>query len=264
MIGSHLHATCFVVSTGRTGTLALSEYLGQGFSDVSSFHEPTPSAVLRLTANLRASGRLPSGATETLLRWSRRRLVDSIRSGTYVEVNPYLWALVEVLPKVFHRPILVHIVRDPRTYVPSALNSGALHGLKWLASRTIPYWFVRPGQIDATLRGGEPMSNIERFSWGWTLANREISSHANRFSSRYHRVRFEDLFAPDASGLRRLGRDLGLREVPGQLRQLVRQRRNASRYATTLPWAQWPARDRAALYRHCFPLATDYGYSSTA
>lgn len=262
-IGRHLDQVVFIVSTGRTGTTAVARCLNEAFVGVRALHEPRPTRHLRLASNAYLCGRLSARRVADLLVAGRRRLCDRIAEPVYVESNPCLHGVVEVLPDVFDRPRIVHVTRDPCTYVVSALNFGAQRGLKRLLAAWLPYWVLKPEQIDpAATRRWAAMSPIERFSWAWRATNERLERAAGTFGDRYVRIRFEDLLRRDGAGVRRLATWLGLAERPAKLEPLLAAPVNRSHGRYVPRWDGFDQADRDALLRHCADLMPRYGYAA--
>jgi hypothetical protein len=179
----------------------------------------------------------------------------------YLEANPYLYGFASVLDRVFARVRVIHLVRDPRSYVTSAINSGAASGLKGLVASTFPFASLQPHRAEPQcFSAAKDWSPVERFAWGWTFVNRRLASVADHFGDRYRRVRYEELFRPDGRAARELADWLELREIPGRLELLLRSPVNASRGSRIGPWERWSDGERAHLFAHCGELMQDLGY----
>src|SRR5215213_2768484 len=137
-----------ILSTGRTGTKALALYFNTSYDNVTALHEPRPSRHLRLLSNrAMAKGMTADDAVRTLSK-ARSSLLASLTRPIYLESNWYIYAFLDALRPVFGpRTQVLHVVRDPRTYVPSMLNYGTYKGLKAIATKLLPYWYIRPEQM---------------------------------------------------------------------------------------------------------------------
>jgi hypothetical protein len=76
---------------------------------------------------------------------------------------------------------------------------------------------------------------------------------------RYRRFRFEEIFSPDAEGLRDLVRWIGLEPTDALLRE-ARQPVNPSGGRTLPRWQEWPAAELENVYALCAELMERYGY----
>ena len=124
----------FIVSSGRTGTKAIAQHLSRCYPNVWAAHEPSPSWRLRMATTRALCGKASREELRSMLVRLRGDLVGRAAQRIYVESNPYLSGFVEVLGEVFEDARVVHVVRDPRTYVRSGVNFGAFSGLKKLAA----------------------------------------------------------------------------------------------------------------------------------
>ena len=250
--------TAFILSSGRTGTQFLARYLDANFSEVCARHEPWPGWLLRIAGHAHLAGRLSRKTLVSLLKRVRRRYVDPLQADLYVESNPYLAGFVDVLDAVWEDPVVLHIVRDPREQVRSSLNHGTARGVKGALNRWLPHW-------SPDVRGILPLDGtptwLERTAGLWRIVN-EALEHGGERCAHYHRFRYEDLFAPDHSGLRALCGALRL-SAPGPDAPFdLDQRVNAARGSEVPGWERWPAADCRALERICGALMQRYGYGS--
>ncbi len=261
LLNSNLNTTAFVVSTGRTGTKAIARYLSDCFEDVTALHEPKPSRQLRMASTARLAGRKSKEQLSSLLASSRRTIVGDLSTGTYVESNPFLYGFVDVLPEVFSQPHLLHVVRDPRTMIRSALNFRSQRGIKWVLSSFWPNWIIKPELIDANpTRTWNQMSHVERIAWYWATINRHIQQSAAETELPTRREKFEDLFQTDGTGIRQLADWLKLKERPGKLDTMLQKKVNASQSQEIDLWQDWSQENRDFVYQHCGELMSEYGY----
>ena len=251
-----------ILSTGRTGTKALAHFFNTTYDNVTALHEPKPSRHLRLLSNRAiAKGMTPAAAVRALSS-ARSSLLASLTRPVYIESNWYLYGFLDALRPVFGaRTQVLHVVRDPRTYIPSMLNYGTYRGLKAVATRFLPYWYSRPEQVlrDPPKRWAQ-MSEAERLAWHWHVANREIDRAATMFGDDYRFMRYEELFAPDGSGLARLLPWIGLGENPALLEKIRGERVNASTGRGNAAWAKIDPEARRAVIEMCGRQMEQYGY----
>lgn len=252
----------FVVSTGRTATRALASWLERYIVNVAAWHEPFPSRLLRPLCNAHAAGTVPETWLVRALRiciGSRRARADG---RTYIEASPYLRACVELLPRVLDDPFVLHIVRDPRSYVTSYMNHGAFVGFKGVAGAAIPYWQLKPEHLGkAEGRTWASMSPHERICWRWENLNALIEHGAEQLPpARYLRVRFEDIVDPACGGLRPVLDWLGLETVPGLRSPALDLRENRSHRAVHPRFEEWSGEMRSVLELHCRERMIRYGY----
>lgn len=200
-----------------------------------------------------------------VLSKARKRLSDDHGKIFYIESNAYLFGFLEVLDQVFERPHIVHITRDPRSMVRSALNFGSQRGIKRILSAAITDWMIKPECVEPEQgKTWRNMSPIERYAWFWRIINGHLNQGENLFGERYLRIRFEDLFQSDGAGIRELANWIGLREREGILSGLLATKFNASRGTETPTWDQWSDSDRDIVAEQCGALMQQYGYVTIA
>jgi len=261
LLGQNLDRVVMILSTGRTGTTALAEYLNEGFSGVCAVHEPRPSWRLRIAAHKYMAGKLSREQAVQAYVGAREKLVRQLQQPVYVESNPFLVGFLDILGEVFCQPRIVHVVRDPRTMVRSALNFGVHRGLKRWSAEMVPYWVIRPEQMEREpeQRWNE-MTPLEIRAWIWGMKNAYLGQGAELYGENYLRVRFEDLFREGGAGLRELAAWIGLTEKPGMVDKLLEKKVNASRPTGMPAWEAWNEADRQQLLRYCGKLMGEYGY----
>jgi hypothetical protein len=245
--------TVLIVSSGRTGTQFLAHYFDANYANVVGRHEPRPRYRVRLAANAHAAGAFSRDRLVALLARKRRNTIDPLDAELYVESNPFLWGAVDVFDEVFDEPAIVHVVRDPREQVRSALNHGTGAGLKALANRFVPYWYpALPGSPDAG-------SWLGRAASLWSVVNLRLRDEGARCAD-YQVVRYESLFDEEKSGLRDLCGRLGL-EYRGAGSPVDPARPINVAAGDVLPgWREWSDQQCALLEQIAGPLMSEYGY----
>jgi hypothetical protein len=257
----HVKNVVLIVSTGRTGTKAIATHLDTAYSQVKALHEPPPTRfLLRRTANKYLCGRISRDELARVLTDQRRALVEETVEDVYVESNPGLAGFLDVFGDVFPDFQVLHVVRDPRTYVVSALNWGVFRGAKHLLARYLKYWLPKPEYMQ---NSSEPkwrdMSGAERLSWHWKLINQHLDRAATMYPDRYLRMKFEDLFARDGSGMAKFVESIGLPFTEQITLSANAGNVNASR-GEPIRWKDWNDDDKRAVLRYCAPQMRAYGY----
>ena len=126
----------------------------------------------------------------------RQGLIKQLDSGIYVESSGHMYGALDLLREVFPKSKIVFIIRDPRDFVRSALN-------------TLEYILYGPLDIDLlklSLRAKylsddpysqkwEQMSKFEKYCWYYNYLNKFVFSKLES-SENFKVYRFEDLFNP--------------------------------------------------------------------
>ncbi len=253
-----------VLSTGRTGTMALAQYFQDCYGDVTALHEPRPSRRLRLVSNRYLCGQINREKLIEAFARRRRKLFARIDTPVYIEANNFLHGFLDAFDELFDSPRIVHVVRDPRTFIRSWINFGVFRGRKGLAVRYMPYWLLKPELLDrGASRRWKDMSPYEKLAWYWTAINSELNRGESLFGERYLRLRFEDLFAGAGESLCDLAEWIALPRQSGLAERSRTDRVNASRRDGCPDWDRWSEQERQDVLDHCRELMDYYGYDGT-
>ncbi|MEZ4316406.1 MAG: hypothetical protein R3F61_02830 [Myxococcota bacterium] len=242
----------FVISAGRTGTVFLTHVIEQ-HTGAFCVHEPRGSRSNLVLANFR---NLVGPGTPVIRKRFRDRLqrrVDRLPEGTpYIEVNPMLCALTDVLAEQVSPLHVVHLTRHPVGWVRSMRAFKASTKFRHVidyAPFANPYPVPRPA-------GWVSASRVEKALWRWRYCNEQLLELAPR-CDRYVHARYEDLFhADDAVRLDTLQRILdcvGI-EVPPTQAWLAKEPRNPA------PPVERVDVDPELVRSICGPLLDRWGY----
>lgn len=244
----------FILSAGRTGTVFITRAIEAHLPGVVSVHEPRGSRTALVLANTRNLVGVGTPVVRRLFVERLQRRLDRLPAGTrYVEVNPMLVSLTDVLADAIRPLRLVHLTRDPTDWVRSIRKFKASTKFRHVidyAPFANPYPSPRPpGWLSA--------SRIERALWRWRYSNEQILAIQPRCTS-YVRCRYEDLFAADRElqleTLRTIVAGLGIDDAVGGdwLDTSVRANPAPSGERVEVP--------AELVERICGPLARQLGY----
>jgi hypothetical protein len=250
--------TVFILSTGRTGTQFLAELLNRQ-NDVYAVHEPPPSRRLRLWTMAYLQGDASESTMADVLRRYRSSFLSSIREKTYVESNNFLVGFANAIKQQFVDPVLIHIVRDPRTYIRSSVNHGGDSGLKGWANRHFPYWHLPRNTILDALDGNADHEVLVRTALFWKVINEFLDGAGEGYPG-YHRFRFENVFGDDTAEIETIFRLAGVTEYSSEDLRAREQKMNESQLQVMGKWQGWSDEQARAVDRICGPLMKKYGY----
>lgn len=248
----------FILSTARTGTKALAEGLTGG--DVLSPHQPPYSRLLTIAGNFYLHGWLPRQTLERLvMRW-RAPQIENAACRYYVQVFSLDYWPAYILSQRLPDVHIIHIIRDPRTWVPSYLNWMHTRWQSFVANRLITGWHPSgfwTGQVG--LSEWWRMDTFQRTCWQWAYKN-QLLSRLFAGNARYQQVRFEDLFG--AGGAQTLQAMLENAGVPYQEKYagILRHPKNESRKTHFAAWAELAPYRQQQLLTLCGDLMREYGY----
>ncbi len=195
---------CFVLSTGRTGTTFLTEFLRRHYSDIACLQEPGVGWLTNVCSNLRAEKRLPAASLPVLRRQffrARNTLVRSKEVEKYIEINPFLYGMGDLLNAWLKEPRILHMIRSPWTCIPSLMRFKPRGWRRFFVHA--PFWNLNVEKAKARGKGSlhwSSLSWMEKKAWQWVYINEMIGSY-RRLNGKYHVARYEDLFSSDR-GLR--------------------------------------------------------------
>ena len=254
-------APCLIVSTGRTGTRFLAEYLNREYPEVEAYHTTPRSTAVNVLSNMYLSGMLSEKML--LSAWSALKGSDYGRTNKacFVDSNNHLFAFAAIAGQLYPDVRIVHVVRDPRTYVRSHINWARQRTKSFIANYVVPFWqpngwLAREVPLGRWLR----MSTFERFCWVWDYKNRYLSKIEST-STAYLRIRFEDFTGSggDTPALGELAKFLGLSAAGEATSHAPVNQTEKRRFPS---WADWPAEQCRQLDRICGEQMRSFGYGT--
>ena len=248
----------FILSTSRTGTKTLAEGLAGG--GILSFHQPPFSRLLTIASNYYLHGWLPKHALEWLVAQLREPQILTAGCSYYVQVYSLDYLPAKIISQKHPNVYVVHIVRDPRTFVPSYLNWMHTRFRSFVANKFVLGWHPSgffTGEIP--WRTWREMNEFQRVCWHWTYKNTLVESLFEG-EEHYVRIRFEDLFS--TRGPKVLRDALSLVGIPYRdgFTAMLGRSRNVSRKTYFPPWEGWEPERKQQLLDFCGEKMRQYGY----
>ena len=224
MSNSRKHCV-FLSSTGRTGTKFFGQMMSHMIKDCYSVHEPDTTRVsmpadwiskmakfgvpkmlwgqyrqqysLGKLSTTRARGLVTEEKAREYILQNRMAYIDGIHKNIYVESNHLVYGLLDLIAEVFPNSKIVWVMRDPRTWVRSAINSTAYHlygPFDWDAINLSVRAYNFPD--DPSAEKWNRMTKFERYCWYYQSVNSRALEILKKVPD--HRVfRYEDLFTGD-------------------------------------------------------------------
>lgn len=250
----------FVLSTSRTGTKTLAE--GLKGDNILSPHQPAFSRILTVASNYYLHGWLPRCALEWLVKRLREPQIRRADCRYYVQVFSLDYLPAKIISQKYHNVYIIHIVRDPRTFVPSYLNWMHTRFRSFVANKLVLGWHPSgffTGEVP--WRAWRRMDEFQRVCWQWVYKNQNLERLFGG-TPRYMRVRFEDLFLSE-NRQAVLKSVISFMGIPYQDRfEIVYQKKkNYSRKTYFPPWQEWSSERQEQLREICGHLMARYGYS---
>ncbi len=252
------------LSTGRTGTKFLASILRDSVPKANVYHEAGErSRWVNILSHARLAGIVPDQLVIAAWKGSVRKTLTETQKikQIYIDANNHIYQLAVRHPELYPALKVVHIVRDPRTYIRSHLNWSRGRIKSFIANYLTPFWQpTAPLVGDMSWSEWLRLGKLERFAWVWTYKNKIIGQLENS-PVPYLRVRFEDLFSstqPAKTYLEILD-FIGLKDFPpadGYFQRSI----NASQKRAIPDWQNWTDELCSEIDEICGGLMVAYGY----
>ncbi|HEX2974226.1 MAG TPA: hypothetical protein VHP11_17965, partial [Tepidisphaeraceae bacterium] len=123
-------------------------------------------------------------------------------------------------------------------------------------------WTVKPEHFaNNTDTPWMQMTDRQRAAWYWKTVNTDLNRGQELLGDRYLRIRFEDLFARDGSGLKSFADWIGLPWKEALLASANKENVNASQAKRCPSWKEWSPEEKHQVLQYCEPLMKLYGYA---
>jgi hypothetical protein len=219
------------------------------------------SRLINIFTNAHLGGLFPKRFLVWMWRITIAPGLHSCSKDYYIDSNNHLYGLVPLMPELYPNLKVIHIVRDPRSYVRSHLNWARHRSKSFIANYLVPFWQPNAFLLrDMTLFQWFKASRFERFAWIWDFKNRLIS-RLEETEVPYLRVRFEDFFGSSTPEmhLNRILRFIGLPEVSG-INERFSRPVNPNEGQSFPAWPEWSPWQCYRLQVLCGYTMKQYGY----
>lgn len=253
------HRFRLFLSTGRTGTTQIREYLKKYYPELTIWFEPPPSRELYLLWNAEQYGLLPRSTALRILKRTKSFNYNKNLNGIIVEFDSYLSPLVCDFIQFIQAPVILHLVRHPYTWIQSIANFKAASWRKY-AVDILPFTSIIHPQARKSWRH---LNKIQKLAWSWRLVNEKISNLQND-KNNYKLFRFEDYVSTNTdirtSTLRDVLSMIFLDKVNCINDINIDTRMNKSETSYVARWQDWPDRTINEVNNICEFLMRKYGY----
>jgi hypothetical protein len=251
-----------MISSGRTGT----KFFARLFSDlypttVAAYHERGNSRHMQILGNMYFAHLFPKSGLKLAWKLLKDWEIDQCEMAFHIDANPFLYGVASVTPEIHQNLKVIHIVRDPRTYVTSHLNFSRQKQTSYIANYFVPFWQPNPFLVgDLPLSKAAGFTRFEKYCWIWDFKNRVMERLENS-PTPYLRVRFEDLFnmGNPEEVFGKITDFLSLPRVTG-IREKFREPANTSTKTDFPEWHEWTPKQATQLFSFCGERMEKYGY----
>jgi hypothetical protein len=210
----------FIISTGRTGTKFLVYFFNALSKEIDARHEPKPN-LLKLKWQF-GTGKITLEKAMKIFQKEKMGLYKTIKKPYYIESNPRLRYFIPIIKQIFPNYKIVHIIRDGRDWVRSAMNRGIYSSIIDIIPTPVIKFlrFIIPDNISLPQFGiinlqayyrdlwrfsiddftektyhkkWTHMTQFEKLSWNWNRYTEEIY-YEIRENANIITVKFEDIF----------------------------------------------------------------------
>jgi hypothetical protein len=251
---------CFVLSTGRTGTMSLASVLAASPA-IDAHHEPEPRLIA--ASYLAWTGAEDDTFWREALAVARDRLVFGAhkRGKVYFEGSNRMTLVARHLAALYPGARFLLICRRPEGFIRSALRRGYYCGHPWDHAR------MRPRPTDEAAESWGELAPEQRCAWLWRTTHEEaLDFLADLPAERKDVLRAEDLFAGDLERLTALFGFLGV-EPPTERRLKAALARRLNQQQGEFPWGRepaWTEAERVAQLDELRPLVGRLGYGDAS
>lgn len=246
---------CFVLSTGRSGTLLLNKLLELS-PDAYPVHEPVPELIRPSRRAYEEVDKHSEIFLEVLKSAREELILKAARNDKiFIETNNRITFFAPVIPEVFPHAVYIHLVRHPGDFVRSGLRRN------WYTENH-PHDAGRIVPLRKDLqKKWAGFTQLEKIAWLWNETHHFIEAFKKTVDpSSVLFVKAEDLFS-DTTTARRIYEFVhisGYHEP--SVKRVLRRRFNAQRKGRAAPYSEWDEKDKTAL-KNMAVLAGKYGYS---
>lgn len=248
----------YILSTGRTGSTFLANLFVNSNIDIELGHQQFGSRIINIIGNL------PTENSHYLkLLLFLFNIFNRGGSTPYSTVDPLVsLSLYKLIKnnKIEGDYKIVHLIRDPRTFVTSFMNWKRQSFKRKILHYLIPFWNPVPVFHGVSFFKFITMSKFEKFCWVWSFKNR-LFLNLNKDRNHYYLLRMEDILFSDKKDevfeqlLCFLNHDLN---QFGNLN--VHEKVNISKKSFPL-FKDWDNRKKNLLSKHCSHLMSYFNYS---
>lgn len=216
-------------STHRCGTKGLESFFREYYPSVYCVHQPKYSRLINIITTLRLYGVISDAMFSWVAYITRINRIERINEKFYLETNGFNLLLAERIVNEFPHTKIIHIVRDPRSWVVSYMNWTKGRVKSKIAYSYIPFWNLNLSRLDImTQQQWLKLEEYQKFIHWWKFKNDLIESlYSDKHN--YSLFRFEDLYMNrESNELHRLLEFIGL-EYSDEMLNFFNKKRNESK-----------------------------------
>ncbi|WP_249030397.1 sulfotransferase domain-containing protein [Tannockella kyphosi] len=284
----------FICSTGRTATQFFAKYLNMMIEDSVSLHEPgTPwfSKPKQLLSQIKDYGLFHMSFGQGMNNHSMYKLSRDYIAGTIskeeacknarkinnqvdalykenvvVYSSGHIYGLLGLLDEIYQDSRFVFIIRDPRTWIYSALNKTeySLYGPIEFFFRNIS---LQPNcfKEDPYLKDWTSFSKFEKYCWFYNKLNTYVLEEMKN-KDNFQVFKYEDIFLTEDKKrnfeeLLNFATDFSYQKISATfIPELIDKKIDSKQPSTS--WDLWNKEDALIMEKHCGKLMRQFGYGN--
>lgn len=250
----------FFLSTGRSGSLFFYTFFRNYYPELAISHQSRGSRIINILGNLP----LKESLKKKLIKSAFIFFKGSELPGSAVDPLISIPVLYQLKYKILKNKNIkiVHLIRDPRTFVPSFLNWKNSSFKRRLLHHFIPFW--QPSiKVDRNTIFSDRMSfsKFKQFCFVWNYKN-ELIKKTFEHSNNYLLVRIEDITSSQDrnENLSNLIKFLELPTKEMDLSSFIQKKVNESKTNSFPTYNNWSNEQKKYLHEKCGKLMKDFGY----
>ena len=257
--------TAFVTSTGRTGTMFFRDFFTENFENTKAVHEPWPD--LHDIGYNRHHNKFSLDRTIDIIKRERSGICQELNNDkitNFLESNYNLSYLLPYLEPVFGEFKLVHVIREPKSYLKSIFSTED-------ANRHIYAPFDNRPRITAPDFPEDPYANqwenwgrFEKLCWHYYKVNTQLGDFVDA-SDNAITVKFDEIFKQENNfeGLFKIVDFIGFQLKKGKSRanllSSLTNRANKTKKAGLTGYEEWTKEQKAIFHKITDPVADRFG-----
>jgi len=256
------HPCVFVLSTGRVATHTLSAIFGLN-STLFSYHEPIPKLYSLSKLAYDYSERIYNDPYVknifcTAFKTIRKKVLEkSLFYGKgYVEASPQVTFLYPIIRELIPNAYFIHLIRDPRKVIRSAMRRG------WYAGHSADNTRITPLPGSKIYDSWRSLNSFQKNCWLWAETNRWIHEFGlSLLSDNFCMVKSEDIFNAKEKVIKKLFNFINLPAPPQEkIKRVLKRSLNAQKTGEFPEYDAWSNEMKAQLINISGNVATMMGY----
>jgi len=225
-------------------------------------------SMFKLSAD-RAAGRIDEAKAREYVYRQRKRYVSKVKQSLYVESNAHLYGVLDLLSDIFPSCRIIYVIRDPRTWIRSALNTP-----EYVLYSPIDFRLFKASvraidfEDDPYYYRWEQMNKFEKYCWYYNKVN-SFALFLMTGKTNFKIFRFEDLFqasdrVSEFKDMLDFATDFENRQYHYHLKAKMIEKKVHSRSKKgKLPhWSEWEPKLAQTIMEHCSGWFHEYGYGT--